>query len=395
MKKILGLIGAALITAVCAANAYALEPVITDEAGVLHDSGSIELILEDIRGTYETDAAVVIVSGYDEESISGAAQSRYMNGDYGSNDEYSCIMLFIDSNTGNYYIGDFNSGIDGSGIDMIDETVGTYLSNGDYYSACYAFAENTRSLLEGSISSLAVQQTAKVQPAVVDSAGYMSSQEKNEVSSLLERIRDTYNVDAAVVTVESYDQRNMEAAADDYYDYGGYGFGSDHSGFMLMICKGTREYHITTCGSSIKVLNDSAIDYLCDKVETYLRKDDYYNACRVFAEETYEIYEDYDKGTVFAKGNKSSLMYYVIGWIIAALAALAATFFAKSTMNDAVKKAAANEYVKQGSVNITRANDVFLYSTVTRTKKVKETSAGSTTHTSSTGTSHGGGGGSF
>lgn len=395
MKKILGLIGTALVTAVCAVNAYALEPAIIDESGVLNDSGSIELVLDDIRDTYETEAAVVIVSGYEEENISAAAQSCYINGDYGVTDKYSCIMLFIDSDTGNYYIGDFNSGIDGSGIDMIDKTVGTYLDNGDYYSACYAFAESTRSLLEGSIVSAGVQQTAKVQPAVVDSAGYMSEQEQSEVSSLLERIRNTYNVDAAVVTVESYNQRNMEAAADDYYDYGGYGFGSDHSGFMLMICKGTREYHITTCGSSQKVLNDSAINYLCDKVETYLRKDDYYNACRVFAEEAYEIYENYDSDTAFTKGDKNTLMYYIIGWIIAALAALAATFFAKSTMNDAVKKAAANEYVKQGSVNITRANDVFLYSTVTRTKRVKETSAGSTTHTSSTGTSHGGGGGSF
>ena len=192
MKKILVLIGTALVTAVCAVNAYALEPAITDESGVLHDSGSIELVLEDIRDTYETDAAVVIVSGYEEENISAAAQSCYVNGDYGVTDEYSCIMLFIDSDTGNYYIGDFNSGIDGSGIDMIDETVGTYLDNGDYYSACYAFAESTRSLLEGSIVSAGVQQTAKVQPAVVDSAGYMSEQEQSEVSSLLERIRNTY-----------------------------------------------------------------------------------------------------------------------------------------------------------------------------------------------------------
>lgn len=245
-------------------------------------------------------------------------------------------------------------------------------------------------------SSVYAEQSEQKQPSVTDLAGYLSSQERENISAVLERIRDTYNVDAAIVTVESYDQRNIQAAADDFYDYRGYGFGEDYSGFMLMICRKTREYYITTSGSSIAVINDDAIDYLRENVESYLKKDDYYSACKAFAEQAAEIYADYAAGKEFdSTDSKSDIVYYVFAWILAAVAALAATLFAKSTMNDAVKRTSANEYVKQGSVNITKANDVFLYSTVTKTKRVKQTSAGASTHTSSSGRTHGGGGGRF
>lgn len=277
-------------------------------------------------------------------------------------------------------------GVCASAQTLIDETCG-YMGLNEEASYKLCTAET--------VTTPAESEQESWQPAVKDMAGYLSAEESAEITALLERIRGKFNVDAAVVTVDSYDQSSIRAAADDYYDYNGYGVGSDYSGFMLMICRGTREYYITTCGSSIRVMNDVNIDYLCLNVESYLKKDDYYSACRVFAERAYEIYSDYENGVVFDPTDfESNAIYYVIAWLIAAVLALIVTMAAKSTMNDAVRKAAANEYVKQGSVNITKSRDVFLYSTVTKTKRAQN-SSGSSTHTSSSGRSHGGGGGSF
>ena len=59
-------------------------------------------------------------------------------------------------------------------------------------------------------------------------------------------------------------------------------------------------------------------------------------------------------------------------------------------------QAAADSYVKSGSMDITESRDMFLYHTVTRTEKPEnDSSSGSSTHTSSSGTTHGGGGGKF
>jgi uncharacterized protein len=57
-------------------------------------------------------------------------------------------------------------------------------------------------------------------------------------------------------------------------------------------------------------------------------------------------------------------------------------------------QAGASGYVKTGSMNVTHRQDLFLYRDVNRTAKPKD-SSGSSTHTSSSGRSHGGGGGKF
>jgi len=55
-------------------------------------------------------------------------------------------------------------------------------------------------------------------------------------------------------------------------------------------------------------------------------------------------------------------------------------------------KSAASDYTKAGSMNVTESRDLFLYRTVSRREKPRENSGGSSTHTSSSGRSHGGGG---
>lgn len=61
-----------------------------------------------------------------------------------------------------------------------------------------------------------------------------------------------------------------------------------------------------------------------------------------------------------------------IGIILILIAALIfasiITFFARRSMNDAKIKADANGYEKSGTQKITRSQDVFLYSTITKTE---------------------------
>lgn len=61
-------------------------------------------------------------------------------------------------------------------------------------------------------------------------------------------------------------------------------------------------------------------------------------------------------------------------------------------MKTAVKEDYAGNYMKPNSMNLDFSRDIFLYSTVTKTEKTKSDSG---SHTSSSGRSHGGRGGSF
>ena len=71
----------------------------------------------------------------------------------------------------------------------------------------------------------------------------------------------------------------------------------------------------------------------------------------------------------------------------------------RNSMNTAIKRTEATEYIDQSSFYLTRSQDMFMYSNTTRTAIPTETRSGggggSSIHTSSGGHSHSGGGGHF
>jgi uncharacterized protein len=80
---------------------------------------------------------------------------------------------------------------------------------------------------------------------------------------------------------------------------------------------------------------------------------------------------------------------------IGLFAALIVTGSMKGKLKTVHAQAAASQYVKPGSMNITERREMFLYSQIQRHKREKEKSGGSSTHTSSSGRTHGGSSGKF
>ena len=94
---------------------------------------------------------------------------------------------------------------------------------------------------------------------------------------------------------------------------------------------------------------------------------------------------------------KQYSMKYLIGVITVCLIAplLIAFWMMKGKlkkMKTAVENDYAANYIKPGSMNISVSRDLFLYSRIAKTERPKESSG---THTSSSGRTHGGRGGSF
>jgi len=88
--------------------------------------------------------------------------------------------------------------------------------------------------------------------------------------------------------------------------------------------------------------------------------------------------------------------YLAIAALVVAAAALGIMIFAMKT---ARPRHSAEFYVKDGSLQITRAQDIYLYRTQTRVRVQSDSSSGSrggsSTFRSSSGRSHGGGGRKF
>ena len=232
-------------------------------------------------------------------------------------------------------------------------------------------------------------------PPIIDDAGYLMQSELDELSRKLDKVREKYNFEVAIYTESDMTSGSAEASADDIYDYNGYGAGENDDGIMLYICSDTREYHFTTHGKGLRYFNSNGLAYLESKVVPYLSENDYFEAFEEYIETADELLQMATDGKPY--NEKQYSMKYLLGVIIVCFIAplLIAFWMMKrklKKMKTAIENDYAANYIKPGSMRIDTSRDLFLYSRITKTERPKSSSG---THTSSSGRTHGGRGGSF
>ncbi len=239
-----------------------------------------------------------------------------------------------------------------------------------------------------------------------DSADLLTEDEDNELEASLEELSVRQNFDVTIATIESLesvDYTSMEAYADDLYDFCQFGYGADRDGVLLLVSKGDRKLHISTCGYGITAFTDAGIQYLGEQMRPFMAEGDYAAAFRTFIQWTDDYVTAAREGHPYDVKNLPreplSPMYLFLALGIGLVLAGVIVSVMKSQLRSVAFQENAASYVREGSMNLTNQRDLFLYRDVQRTERPKETdsgdSGGSSTHTSSSGTTHGGGGGSF
>ncbi|MBP0990231.1 MAG: TPM domain-containing protein [Oscillospiraceae bacterium] len=239
-------------------------------------------------------------------------------------------------------------------------------------------------------------------PRLVDDANLLTESEAWYIQNKLDSISERQNFDLVIVTTNDTGGKSSMDYADDYFDYNGYGFGENCDGALLLINMGDREMWISTCGFGITALTDYGIDYIFDRIEYDVRYGDYEDAfdtfcywCDNFVSRAKDG-DPFDRNSNKEPFNEKLPGRVVISVIIGFVIALIATGVMKGKLKSVKFKTSANDYVNNGSLNITNKQDLFLYSNVSKVRIQSESSGGgSSTHRSSSGSSHGGGGRSF
>ncbi len=248
------------------------------------------------------------------------------------------------------------------------------------------------------IPSFAAEKSARLN----DAANLLSESEKADLLYKLDEISERQQLDITVATVDNLGSYNTASAyADDIYDNSGYGFGSERDGILLLISLNDRDWAISTCGYAITVFTDAGADYIGEKITPALSDGDYAADFSKYAELCDEFITQAKNEKPYDIENMPreplSLIWIPVSVIIGFIIALIAVGVMKSKLKTVRFKTTANSYLKKGSLNITDSSDLFLYRAVNRTAKPKdnEGSGGSSTHTSSSGATHGGGSGKF
>lgn len=270
---------------------------------------------------------------------------------------------------------------------------------------------------------------------LVDKANLLTPLQEEQLNDKIQKIISTYENDVVILTTYFTNSKDNETYLDDYYD--SYLNDYKEDGLVLGMDMNDRYWHISTSGRSIGTFTDWGIKYLGHEMLPYFKVDDYYGGFETFLDYTDKFFEKDAAGSPYDINNNDKLPNYEdvdnelygnsgtdsnIGssdnFLKAFLIALATGFLIGIIINTGklnqlkTKKAVyeANDYVKENSFNLVNKSDLYLYTSVHKTRRPKENTAsaaarssggsahrsgGSTTHTSSSGRSHGGGGGHF
>lgn len=250
---------------------------------------------------------------------------------------------------------------------------------------------------------LSVSATESNHPSrVVDEADLLTSEEESRLLNELNEISERQQFDVVVVTVDSLGGKSAEAFADDYFDYNGYGMGESYDGALMLVSIEYRDWQISTCGYGITALNDRNLAYMEDEIVYYLSDGEYYEAFSEFGSLCDQFVTDAQNGTSSTSGSPSAgtnPLTLLLGCLLLGfLFAMIPVYNMKKQMKSVYIRQEASDYIRRDKTMITKSRDAFLYHTVTRKRRPKETSnggGGSTVHRSSSGRSHGGRGGKF
>lgn len=239
---------------------------------------------------------------------------------------------------------------------------------------------------------------------VVDNADLLTQTEENELSEKLQDISDELQFDVVVVTTNSTGSKTATEYADDYFDYNGYGRGSNNDGALFLVDMGDRKWAISTSGYGIEAIVDSALDDMEEEIVPYLKSGDYDGAFNEFADLTYDIVNDAKNGKSYSNSTTSTTKNHknigtnlIVDFSIGAGISLIIILVYRSKLKPVKFQKEAKEYIVPGSFNLRRSDDVFLYFNITKVPipKNNDSDDSGSFHSSSSGSSHGGSSGSF
>lgn len=246
---------------------------------------------------------------------------------------------------------------------------------------------------------------AETGPFLVDGAGLLSEEEAADIEAKLTDLKQKYDMDYVIATDTDANISSAMEAADDFFDYNGYGTGNDRSGVLLYLNMETRDVWISTRGFGITAFTDAGINYILDDLMYDLSDGYYYDTFETFITLCDDFTLQAKNGTPYDVDHMPEEPFPWLGGLImclglGAIVGLIYILVLRSQLKSVAPNESAMDYMVSGSMKVTNSRELFLYRTVNRRERPKDPppssgGGGSTTHISSSGATHGGGGRKF
>lgn len=249
------------------------------------------------------------------------------------------------------------------------------------------------SMRDSVLSTLCVDASEKV----YDFADLFSGDEEINLYNKISSVSLETGFDIGIVTINNNNKDSASSFADDFYDYNEFSL----DGVLFLIDMDNREYYFSTTGEAMFYFDDYRVNNVLDILESDMKNGYYYKASDNFLD---SVLSNYNSGIVTSKYEFDSNGRIVrkTPWVVFGGISLIVSFIIVMILRGRNKKIKiakdANKYL-DGKLKLTNSDDRFLFKDV---KKVyspishnDSSSGGFSSHSGSSGVSHGGGGRGF
>ncbi len=360
----------------------------------------LEAYAQKIEDTYNYSVLISVIDGVGDEGTYGYCEDLY-NANAGKENGIALTYNYGDNKYAFYCAGEAENLFP---VDIQDNTLwNAFAYTETYYDGAYAYLVAVEAILSKTPASSEPEDTTapteaptesvtefvptdRTLPLVVDNADVLTDAEEADFTARLEALGGKYDLEIGILTVDTYEGKDSQAFADDFYDYNGYGYGENDDGLMIVFNTGkedgTRNITLTTHGTAIDYITDIERDVIFEMMIPKLTNGEYAAAFETFIS---EADSSIDPSVPVFFIPLSVVIGFALAFIIVKIQA--------SKLKTVRQQVNAADYV--GNVQLTYQSDNFIYRNVSKIKRASESSGGSSTHTSSSGRTHGGGSRNF
>lgn len=353
------------------------------------------------RVTEETgiDIRVDVYDEIGQDTLAETAKYIYDEYDYGAENGGVSLSLYVASDASGYLITDGGwcvyAGGDAALQSAVEGAVAEYLTG----SAWGGDLAQDRQALTGAVTALgnAVQAYAETSGGadgqavttsaqlgyVTDEAGLLTGAQTTELAQRAAALAQRSGVGVYILTVDDYADygfSDVETASYSlYHDYT-LGVGDGRDGILLLLSMSNRKYATFVYGDKAEpIFSSAALQRLEDDFLDDFRDDDWYDGFSDYidgcaglltsgsGDDVFDMTDaDSDTGSFFSF--RLLARNFVIALVISCVIALIVCLILKRKMRSVRRQTEARAYVTPEGLHLTRRDDVYTHTTVTRRK---------------------------
>ena len=220
---------------------------------------------------------------------------------------------------------------------------------------------------------------------IQDDANLLSAQDISLLESEASQFLADFNIGMVIATTPTLGGESIESFADVIYiDI----YSSDYPNcIVFLLAMDESEWCVRTYDNATYVFSDEEIDLVMDDVIPLLSSENYTQAISQFLHKSYPYVETAE--LPLEDENPNILISIIIGIAVAGIVLL----IMRRSMNTARPQSGASNYMIDGSFDLFRSHDLFLYSRTTKIRK--QENSGNNSFRGSSGGSRGGRSGKF